>query len=493
MATLPLTAVVSGWTDRLHGPQVGALPGLTGFLAALLAVQTVLLVLLAVTVIALAERARAACGYGRVPPYLRGNLATPVAGLGFLLGGLLTAVFNLGAARILGTPVPSGFRFATAPSDALAVPWPVYAFSFAPIGLLCGTVPAAAWLYHRYRRQRRRLQAPMRGDLPPVDADYRSWVADNAERNRDEPADKHRRAIAAAWAVGLLTDDAAPVVALAACTAFAAFVAAFVAATLAGPTSHPTLLADWWHGLATLTALVGILVACWLLMLLRLAYTDTAKRRTIGVLWDVATFWPRAATPSPRPATPNGRCPRSSTGSGLLTGHVGQDQDDVTRLQFDAGQPGPVPHPRTHRAARPCPAHRLQPGRHHRVRGHRPAAARRAPQRRPETLACPARRLYGRAFPAYFGSHQLDMLRHLLGANPTPRGRWKNLCRQSDPIGSWIFAEPRPRLNDDDLTNDVDQPAMDPPVLVPDANARPAANPRSRAVVARPAHGRTRY
>lgn len=41
----------------------------------------------------------------------------------------------------------------------------------------------------------------------------------------------------------------------------------------------------------------------------RRAYKDASARRTIGVLWDVGTFWPRAAHPSHRPATPSARCP----------------------------------------------------------------------------------------------------------------------------------------------------------------------------------------
>ena len=36
------------------------------------------------------------------------------------------------------------------------------------------------------------------------------------------------------------------------------------------------------------------------------------------------------------------------------------------------------------------------------------------------TLACPARRLYGRAFPAYFGAAQLAALARLLDASTTP-------------------------------------------------------------------------
>jgi hypothetical protein len=97
------------------------------------------------------------------------------------------------------------------------------------------------------------------------------------------------------------------------------------------------------------------------------------------------------------------------------------------------------------------------------------------------TLACPARRLYGRAFPAYFGPTQLAVLARLLDAQitgeaaaPGPHGgRWRNLRRRSDWIGSWVFAEPPPRLSEADLRHNIDQPCWDPVILVADDNPTP--------------------
>jgi uncharacterized membrane protein len=67
-AALILTALIGGVTDRLHGPQPGALPGLPGFLAVLLAVQVALLAVLTVVVAVLARRARVTGWYETVPP-----------------------------------------------------------------------------------------------------------------------------------------------------------------------------------------------------------------------------------------------------------------------------------------------------------------------------------------------------------------------------------------------------------------------------------------
>jgi uncharacterized membrane protein len=489
IAALVISAVVSGWTDRRHGPQTGALPGLTGFLAVLLAVQAALLILLTVVVIGLARRAPAPGGdeasSGEAPPYLGGGLAAVLAWLGLLLGGLLTAVLSFGVTRLLGTPVPSGFRFAIAPSDALAVPWPIYAFGAAPVGLLCGAVVAAILIAGGYRRTSAGFRAvPAGGGPSEVAAAYAASTAGPDGRQGDDPAySGNRAAIARTWALGDLADGLAAAVALAVGGGTLVVLAAELAAAVAaGPAGQPRLVGGEWHGLASLIALLGVLVSGWLVALLRQAYSNPARRKTIGALWDVATFWPRAVHPLAPPCYAERAVPEVVDRIRLLTGRIGNDPDDVAYLHAQAGRPD----------LERAPGITVPPG-PLLLTGYSqgsviaPAViAQLPPEVRRDvallTLACPARRLYGRAFPAYFGRRQLAVLAGLLDASATPGqpredgqapGRWKNLRRRSDYIGSWVFAEPRPRLSDADLRDNIDQPCWDPVILVPDANPTP--------------------
>jgi hypothetical protein len=111
------------------------------------------------------------------------------------------------------------------------------------------------------------------------------------------------------------------------------------------------------------------------------------------------------------------------------------------------------------------------------------------------TLASPARRLHGRAFPAYFGDRFLRDLAQLLDVQMTPDGaaggngsftggRWKNLRRPTDYIGSWALTEPIHDYPDgpDSLADqgeaaairqNVDQPCWDPVSLASDIDPTP--------------------
>ena len=132
----------------------------------------------------------------------------------------------------------------------------------------------------------------------------------------------------------------------------------------------------------------------------RRAYKDPSARRTIGILWDVGTFWPRAAHPFAPPCYAERAVPdltwrmatwtRTTRGRLVISGH---SQGSVLAA---------------------AAAWQLEPSVRKRV-----ALL---------TYGSPLERLYGRWFPAHFGPAALTALHHDVDC-------WRNLYRLTDPIG----------------------------------------------------------
>ena len=457
-----------------------ALPGLDTFLAGLLVVQVVLLLALAVTVVGQAGRARAAGCYRQVPPFLRGWLAPLVALLGVILGWILATLINLSVARLLGTPVPTGYSLDAFAgqrdllSKALAVPWPIYFFGVALIlGLIVGAIIAAYPLYLPYFNRRRHFQARVDDAPSPVAAYYRDRTAGAAGAIAgDAPGyARNRYTIARAWAVGRLTDQAGTA---AACVIGAAAVVAlsflpFAAAIAVPPGSPKVYGGNWWPWLAAGVAALFVFVV------LRRNQLGSALLKNIRAVWDMVTFWPRAVHPLAPPSYAGRAVPEIVDRIRLLTGHIGAGPYDEPRLQAEARLPG---WERTGRETVPAGPVLLS-GYGHGSAVASAVIAQLPPEVRGDvgllTLSCPVRRLYGRAFPAYFGGEQLAVLAEMLdaGGRAGADGRWKNLCRRSDYLGSWVFQDPEPCSDPAYLAGHVDQACWDPVVLVPDANPAP--------------------
>jgi hypothetical protein len=181
-----LGALLSGTWD---GPATDGVTGLSAsFWMVLAAVQVVLLAVLAFFVVVLHDSAADR-------PYLGGFAAPVMALLAVVLGGLLSAVVAVAAARTVGVPVPADH-----PDPAgVAIAPVLYAFASAPWGLLAGAVVVASWLWCRFRSNRK-------AHAPAVAIEYGEDVRDRRTR-------RDRDRIASAWAVGDLADDAGPVLA----------------------------------------------------------------------------------------------------------------------------------------------------------------------------------------------------------------------------------------------------------------------------------------
>lgn len=155
------------------------------------------------------------------------------------------------------------------------------------------------------------------------------------------------------------------------------------------------------------------------------ATKSTSLRRSIGILWDVMTFWPRrfhplAVRPYAERAVPEFQSRvlehvRGSARPVLVSAH---SQGSV--LAFAALAPLDA-----------------------RVTDHVALVS----------FGCPLGTLFGPLFPAYFGPDQIDLVRaKLMGGDV--RG-WRNLYRLTDPIGGPVFGDGGDRV--------VDDPAVNPP------------------------------
>ena len=168
-------------------------------------------------------------------------------------------------------------------------------------------------------------------------------------------------------------------------------------------------------GLA-LPALMAFLYAAW---------SDPTKRRTIGVLWDVGTFWPRSYHPLSPPCYTERAIPELQRRMWWL-------HDNGGRVMLVAHSQGSVL----------ATAALVQPG--CRPDDDRPALI---------TFGSPVCKLYSWGFPAYFDHELLEPLE--------PRGTarlddWRNFYYPTDPIGGSVA--PDLRAGDDP----VDQEFLDP-------------------------------
>ncbi|MER6680231.1 hypothetical protein [Streptomyces olivaceoviridis] len=243
-----------------------------------------------------------------------------------------------------------------------------------------------------------------------------------------EPEDPARtRAIAHARAMATLTDRAPLVVAVLTATTLVLGSVALAGALATRKT--PDGAAHRTHHLVQAVAETSQALGSWLVgvgFLLfvtwgRRAYKDASARRTIGILWDVGTFWPRAAHPFAPPCYAERAVPDLTWRMATWTRRTGG------RLVLSGHSQGSV--------LAAAAAWQLPPS----VRG-RVALL---------TYGSPLERLYGRWFPAHFGPPALAALHHDIDC-------WRNLYRRTDPIGGPVRVP-------DETSPDVDhEPLRDP-------------------------------
>ncbi|KAB1928398.1 hypothetical protein F8280_03325 [Micromonospora noduli] len=385
-AAISLTVVVVALvlTSSQPWPQERELPGYDSTLTGLFVAQTTLLI--ALGVVLLWHRRRE---HGATPLFGLGALV--VAAIGISMAVAYSAELVYRVADFLDRGVSTGAGIASGPPRAYT--WAIYGFFRA---VLFTAIVAGLVIVISRRGRRRAAAAIVARDFPDPPAE----------------AGPRLRQVRDAIARARFTEKLVPLAVLYGC--LAGLGTATTTIGLLGQVPGDVIERNIGlpAGAITFTIAFGSWVIAAIILGLIIggifAYRTEPYRRHIGVLWDLGTFWPRAAHPFAPPCYSERAVPELARritylvergDAVLLTGHShGSVLLAATVLQL----PPQV--------------------------GDRVALL---------THGSPLRRLYARLFPAYVDDAALHEIGRRVG------WRWVNLWRDTDPIGGWIFS-PRP-------------------------------------------------
>jgi hypothetical protein len=384
----------------------------------------------------------------------KGYNAASLALLACLIATIFGGAVTLSIANLLGQPTLSKPGTRTAEQHNLfALPTSVYAGGFGFFMVIVTAVCLTVTLLVLRSRLAARLH---RGDGPGT-------VAAGYDRHgaAGEQVGGASGAVARSWATAALTDYL-PTSLCAVAVPSALALIGYQVFLLHGP--GPSLL----RMIAAFGSLAAVLATGVFVAQLRRALVDSTARRRFGFFWDVVTFWPRACHPLGPPCYAERSIPELVTRIRRIVGGRAFGPEDPAlahQLAELAGDPDPLLRERHS----PVLLVGYSQG--------SPIAVATLAQLPPDvraqtallTMAAPVRRLYGRAFPAYFGPAQLRRLERSLTADDAVV-RWRNLVRRSDYIGGWALADPGDGQRPD---GSVDAVILDPPVLWVDADPTP--------------------
>ncbi|MEV4973820.1 hypothetical protein [Streptomyces scopuliridis] len=399
LGALALAVVYAAWS-RPGWVSTGGLPGNLSFLVLALA-QIALIVALVVTAHLLHRRAP----HPRIA--MRGLGGPAVAMLACALGGVMTGGVAQRVADWLDGDATPGTSEGAIVGPPVLLSWQA---SVIPVLLVLLLIPVAV-LGVRTVRAARRL-------APLVEREY----------EKETPDPLRTRQVAGARARAALTDYAPRLVGVVSGASLVLGAGAVAGSWLSGQV--PGEAAEGTDSFVESVADTAQSIGSWLVGLGflffvtwgRRAYRDASARRTIGILWDVGTFWPRAAHPFAPPCYAERAVPDLTWRIVSWTGRTGG------RLVLSGHSQGSV--------LAAAAVWQLRS-----VTRHRVALL---------TYGSPLERLYGRWFPAYFGAEQLAQLSKEVHC-------WRNLWRSTDPIGGPV------RVPEDGDRPEVDRgPLKDP-------------------------------
>ncbi|MCX5070204.1 hypothetical protein OOJ91_30590 [Micromonospora lupini] len=391
------------------------LPGYDATLTWLFALQTTLLVALGVVLLWRRDRRR-----GSSPLFGLGALV--IAGTAITMAVVYSAELVYRVADYLDRDMPTAEGIATGPPRAYT--WALFGF----LRTVVVTVVVAGLVVVVSRRRRSRAAAAV------VASDYPHPPAEAGPRLRQvrrviARARFTERLVLLAVVFGCLAGIGTATTTLGLLGVFPGDVVERYARVPADAVTFGIAFASW----AMAAALLGLLLGG------IFAYRTVPFRRHIGVIWDLGTFWPRAAHPFAPPCYAERAVPELTRritylvergDAVLLSGHShGSVLLAATVLQL----PQSI--------------------------GSRVALL---------THGSPLRRLYARLFPAYIDDAVLHEIGRQVG------WRWVNLWRDTDPIGGRIFPGHGSEASEGDPAEEVDRRQRDPrDVVTPPGDSVP--------------------
>lgn len=406
----------------------------------------------------------------QVDVFAAGFLSVLVAGLAVAVSSIFGGALLLTATSVFSSP---SIDSDTTGKKETLLPGVVTAGSLAFLATMVAALCVAGYLASWRARLKKRLVTITEAELaqrlpahPPADetAHVTGTGSSTPWKPRDIPVlqeyqeaglapphaaayDRSVKAVAGIWSMSRMTD-----------------LTARVGAAVAIPTLLVLLLADildptapWVLNTARIGSAATVAATIGFIGFLRSALVSEAQRRKFAFFWDVVNFWPRQAHPFAPPCYAERVVPEVTTRIRRIVG-------DVSRGPWDpaVGQVASERDPERTDGG-------FEPHRAVVLNGYSQgspisvAVMAQLPGDTHElvallTLACPAHRLYGRAFPLYFGPDQLEALlnERLTNAFDGTR-RWINMCRRSDYVGGPVGMG-------------IDEWILDPPALWPSTN-----------------------
>jgi hypothetical protein len=247
----------------------------------------------------------------------------------------------------------------------------------------------------------------------------------------DSDAPGRRKQLGQAMFIGSLVDFAQWLIAAVVLTGLI-ILGVFAGVLIDHGGDRPTFAHGWLTAprLAGMGCYFAVLTLAGLVSLGAVAFRVPKSRRVVGILWDVASFWPRACHPLAAPCYAERTVPDLIT---FVTDHRAKNAD--AKIVLTAHSQGTVISAATIR----------QLDTYDNTAGVTDSQ-KVVPRLSFVSCGCVLRRLYGRFFPAYFGPPELHALQTILTTPDAKLPRWRNLWRYTDYLGGQVTDGPPQRI-----------------------------------------------